>query len=114
MAVWNLATTSSGPDRREVSSNDDVRPVSSAEVAEAAKLFENTFRAVNIALVNELKLVLDRLDIDRLDIGLSADPELVPDLWDLADLFPVALAELLDGSGLGAPRPVLDPFGEEH
>jgi UDP-N-acetyl-D-glucosamine dehydrogenase len=42
----------------------EVHPVSSAEVAEAAKLFENVFRAVNIALVNELKLVLERAGID--------------------------------------------------
>lgn len=42
----------------------EVHGVSSAEVAEAAKLFENVFRAVNIALVNELKLVLERAGID--------------------------------------------------
>ncbi len=42
----------------------EVHAVSSAEVAEAAKLFENVFRAVNIALVNELKLVLERAGID--------------------------------------------------
>ena len=39
-------------------------PVSSPEVAEAAKLLENIFRSVNIALVNELKIVLDRMGID--------------------------------------------------
>ncbi|MBK7643715.1 MAG: nucleotide sugar dehydrogenase [Planctomycetes bacterium] len=42
----------------------EVHEVSSAEIAEAAKLFENVFRAVNIALVNELKLVLERAGID--------------------------------------------------
>src|SRR5262249_22109003 len=41
-----------------------VVPVSSAEVAEAAKLLENTYRAVNIAFVNELKLVCERIDLD--------------------------------------------------
>ena len=41
-----------------------VVPVSSPEVAEAAKILENIFRAVNIALVNELKVVLDRMGID--------------------------------------------------
>lgn len=41
-----------------------VQPVPSAEVAEAAKLLENTFRAVNIALVNELKLCFEALGID--------------------------------------------------
>ncbi|MDH3706624.1 MAG: WS/DGAT domain-containing protein, partial [Acidimicrobiia bacterium] len=50
--------------------------------------------------------------VDRLDIGLAADPELVPDLWHLADLMPRALAELLDASDLGEPTPVVDPFGE--
>ncbi|MGE5497530.1 MAG: nucleotide sugar dehydrogenase, partial [Syntrophothermus sp.] len=39
-------------------------PVSSARVAEAAKLLENIYRSVNIALVNELKIVLDKMDID--------------------------------------------------
>src|SRR5437764_6511379 len=41
-----------------------VIPVSSAEVAEAAKLLENIYRAVNIALVNEIKVVLDAMGID--------------------------------------------------
>jgi len=41
-----------------------VHPVESAEVAEAAKLLENIYRAVNIAMVNELKIILDRLGID--------------------------------------------------
>ncbi|MEM7623506.1 MAG: nucleotide sugar dehydrogenase, partial [Planctomycetota bacterium] len=41
-----------------------VHDVSSAEVAEGAKLLENIYRAVNIALVNELKVVLDRMGID--------------------------------------------------
>ena len=41
-----------------------VIPCSSAEVAEAAKILENTYRAVNIALVNEMKLVLDAMGID--------------------------------------------------
>ena len=41
-----------------------VVPVSSCRVAEAAKLLENIFRSVNIALVNELKIVYDRMGID--------------------------------------------------
>jgi UDP-N-acetyl-D-glucosamine dehydrogenase len=41
-----------------------VIPVSSAEVAEAAKLLENIYRAVNIALVNEMKMVVTAMDID--------------------------------------------------
>src|SRR5213075_1260949 len=43
---------------------DRVVPVSSAEVAESSKLLENIFRAVNIALVNEMKVVFDRMGID--------------------------------------------------
>ena len=43
---------------------EDVVPVSSTEVAEMTKLLENTFRAVNIGLVNELALMCDRLGID--------------------------------------------------
>jgi UDP-N-acetyl-D-glucosamine dehydrogenase len=43
---------------------DRVVPVASADIAESAKLLENVFRAVNIALVNELKIVFDRMGID--------------------------------------------------
>ena len=39
-------------------------PVSSCEVAEAAKVLENIYRAVNIALVNELKTLFDAMQID--------------------------------------------------
>jgi UDP-N-acetyl-D-glucosamine dehydrogenase len=41
-----------------------VVPVSSARVAEAAKLLENIYRCVNIAMINELKLLFERMDID--------------------------------------------------
>ena len=44
-----------------------VVPVGSPEVAEACKILENTYRAVNIALVNELKTLLDRMEIDIWD-----------------------------------------------
>ena len=43
---------------------DKVVPVSSARVAESCKLLENIFRSVNIALVNELKMIFDRMGID--------------------------------------------------
>lgn len=43
---------------------EKVVPVSSTEVAEITKIFENIFRSVNIALVNELKMLTDRMDID--------------------------------------------------
>lgn len=49
--------------------------------------------------------------MDRIDIGLSADPELVPDLWEMADLMPAAMEELMQASGLGPATPVVDAFG---
>src|SRR5690606_5013294 len=50
----------------------DVILVKNAEVAEAAKLLENIYRAVNIALVNELKTVLDAMDVDVWDVVAAA------------------------------------------
>ena len=47
---------------------DKVHPVSSCRVAEATKLTENIFRSVNIALVNELKVVFQKMDIDVWDV----------------------------------------------
>lgn len=51
---------------------DKVVRVSSARVAEATKLTENSFRAVNIALVNELKLVFDRMGVDIWEVLAAA------------------------------------------
>jgi diacylglycerol O-acyltransferase len=48
---------------------------------------------------------------DRLDFGLAADIDLVPDLWSLAELIPDALAQLMEESDLGKPTPVVDAFG---
>ncbi|NNE73935.1 MAG: wax ester/triacylglycerol synthase family O-acyltransferase [Acidimicrobiales bacterium] len=50
--------------------------------------------------------------IDRIDFGLSADPELVPDLWDIADGIPKSLKALMKAGKLGKPTKVEDPFGE--
>jgi WS/DGAT/MGAT family acyltransferase len=50
--------------------------------------------------------------IDRIDFGLAADPELVPDLWDMAEAIPAALAELLEACDLGEPTHVDDAWGE--
>ncbi len=47
---------------------DEVIPVSSTKVAEMTKILENTFRAVNIGLVNELKMVADKMDIDIFEV----------------------------------------------
>jgi len=75
-----------------------VLPVSSVEVAEAAKLFENTFRAVNIALVNELKLVLDRLDVDVWEVVEAAATK------------PFGFMKFTPGPGMGGHCIPVDPF----
>lgn len=75
-----------------------VHPVESAEVAEAAKLLENIFRAVNIALVNELKVLLDELDID------------VWQVIDAAATKPFGFQPFYPGPGLGGHCIPIDPF----
>lgn len=50
--------------------------------------------------------------VDRVDFGLATDPDLIPDLWTMADLIPVALAELLKAAKLGRPHKVTDPWGD--
>jgi diacylglycerol O-acyltransferase len=47
---------------------------------------------------------------DRIDFGLTVDPDLVPDPWRVADGIPAALQELMAAAGLGEPHPVTDPF----
>jgi UDP-N-acetyl-D-glucosamine dehydrogenase len=76
----------------------DVIPVVSAEVAEAAKLLENTFRAVNIALVNELKTILEALAIDTRDVV------------DAASTKPFGFMAFEPGPGLGGHCLPIDPF----
>ncbi len=75
-----------------------VVPVSSPEVAEAAKLLENIFRAVNIALANEMKLVLDRMGID------------VWEVIEAARTKPFGFMPFYPGPGLGGHCIPLDPF----
>jgi len=77
---------------------EQVVPVSSAEVAEAAKLLENIFRAVNIALVNELKVILDAMDID------------VWEVIDAASTKPFGFVPFYPGPGLGGHCIPIDPF----
>ena len=48
--------------------------------------------------------------IDRIDFGLTSDPDLLEDPWEIADGLQDALAELMDAAGLGKPTPVFDPF----
>jgi UDP-N-acetyl-D-glucosamine dehydrogenase len=77
---------------------DQVVPVSSAEVAESAKLLENIFRAVNIALVNEMKVVFDRMGIDIWEVIEAAKTK------------PFGFMPFYPGPGLGGHCIPLDPF----
>ena len=72
--------------------------VSTARVAEAAKLLENIFRAVNIALVNELKVVYDRMGID------------IWEVLDAAATKPFGFMRFNPGPGWGGHCIPLDPF----
>jgi UDP-N-acetyl-D-glucosamine dehydrogenase len=73
-------------------------PVSSAATAEAVKLTENIFRAVNIALVNELKIVFDRMGID------------IWEVIDAAKTKPFGFLPFYPGPGLGGHCIPIDPF----
>jgi UDP-N-acetyl-D-glucosamine dehydrogenase len=77
---------------------DKVVCVSSAGVAEATKLTENIFRAVNIALVNELKMIYDRMGID------------IWEVLDAASTKPFGFMRFNPGPGLGGHCIPLDPF----
>ncbi len=73
-------------------------PVSSCKVAEAAKLLENIYRAVNIALVNELKMLFDRMDIDIWEVIEAAKTK------------PFGFQAFYPGPGLGGHCIPIDPF----
>ena len=75
-----------------------VVPVNSAAVAEAAKLTENIFRAVNIALVNELKLVYSEMGIDVWEVIAAAATK------------PFGYQAFYPGPGLGGHCIPIDPF----
>ncbi len=77
---------------------ETVVPVASAEVAESAKLLENIFRAVNIALVNELKVVLTKMDIDVWEVIRAASTK------------PFGFMPFFPGPGLGGHCIPIDPF----
>jgi UDP-N-acetyl-D-glucosamine dehydrogenase len=72
--------------------------VSSARAAEATKLTENIFRAVNIALVNELKVIYDKLGVD------------IWEVLDAADTKPFGFMRFDPGPGWGGHCIPLDPF----
>jgi UDP-N-acetyl-D-glucosamine dehydrogenase len=75
-----------------------VIPVSSAEVAEAAKILENTYRAVNIALVNEMKIVLQAMGIDVWEVIAAAATK------------PFGFQAFYPGPGLGGHCIPIDPY----
>lgn len=77
---------------------EKVVEVSSIEVAEAAKITENVFRAVNIALVNELKVVFDAMGID------------VWEVIEAAKTKPFGYMPFYPGPGLGGHCIPIDPF----
>jgi UDP-N-acetyl-D-glucosamine dehydrogenase len=77
---------------------DRVVPVANARVAESTKLLENIFRSVNIALVNELKVILDRMGIDIWDVIEAAKTK------------PFGFMPFYPGPGLGGHCIPLDPF----
>jgi len=77
---------------------DHVVPVPTTEIAESAKLLENIFRAVNIALVNELKVVFERMGIDIWQVIEAAKTK------------PFGFMPFYPGPGLGGHCIPLDPF----
>jgi len=75
-----------------------VVPVSSAEVAEMAKLLENTFRMINIGMVNEMAIMCDRLGVD------------VWEVIEAAATKPFGFMKFLPGPGLGGHCIPIDPL----
>jgi len=77
---------------------DEIVEVSSAEVAEATKILENTYRSVNIALVNELKVIFDKMGIN------------VWEVIEAAKTKPFGFTPFYPGPGLGGHCIPIDPF----
>lgn len=77
---------------------DQVIPLSSTRAAELTKLLENIYRAVNIGLVNELKVVADRMGID------------IREVIDAAATKPFGFTPFYPGPGLGGHCIPIDPF----
>jgi len=75
-----------------------VVPVSSARVAEMAKLLENIYRSVNIALANEMKIIADRMGIDIWEVIEAASTK------------PFGFTPFYPGPGLGGHCIPIDPF----
>ena len=77
---------------------DHVITVSTPEIAEFTKLLENIFRAVNIALVNELKMLADKMDVDIWEVIEAASSK------------PFGFMPFYPGPGLGGHCIPIDPF----
>jgi UDP-N-acetyl-D-glucosamine dehydrogenase len=77
---------------------DTMVPVSSLEAAEAAKILENTYRCINIAMVNELKMLFDRMGIDVWEVIRAASTK------------PFGYHPFYPGPGLGGHCIPIDPF----
>jgi len=77
---------------------DKVVPVSTTQIAEMTKLLENIFRSVNIALVNELKILCQRMDIDIWEVIEAASTK------------PFGFMPFYPGPGLGGHCIPIDPF----
>ncbi|TWU25787.1 nucleotide sugar dehydrogenase [Bythopirellula polymerisocia] len=77
---------------------DEVVPVNSCRVAEATKLLENIYRSVNIALVNELKVIYGAMDIDIWEVIAAAKTK------------PFGFNAFYPGPGLGGHCIPIDPF----
>jgi UDP-N-acetyl-D-glucosamine dehydrogenase len=77
---------------------ETVVPVSSAEAAEASKILENTYRAVNIALVNELKVLCHRMNLD------------VWEVIEAAKTKPFGFQAFYPGPGIGGHCIPIDPY----
>ena len=73
-------------------------PVPNCEIAEAAKILENTYRSVNIAMVNELKMLFDRIGIDVWEVIEAARSK------------PFGFQAFYPGPGLGGHCIPIDPF----
>lgn len=73
-------------------------PVETCEIAEAAKILENTYRCINIALVNELKMLFDRMGIDVWEVIRAASTK------------PFGFSAFYPGPGLGGHCIPIDPF----
>jgi UDP-N-acetyl-D-glucosamine dehydrogenase len=77
---------------------ESVIPVSSTRVAEAAKLLENIYRCVNIAMINELKLLFEQMKIDTWEVVKAASTK------------PFGFTPFYPGPGLGGHCIPIDPF----